>query len=212
MNTIKQLNKTLEADARIKVVTVNQFKMMHKNTPSSKIDGLVRRIESVEKLLDGYKITFDSGDTLAVRYDGAINKNETGYKFNIDAHTGHNRIKILNYNASLYPEKIIGICDAYLKDCLPASFKGLVVNSMDGSGSFITADKLGIIPDFREINLEWTTISRNSSHGNKILKIAEKIEAVYRYSANDKVINDAWDTHSKMWLKHYMMNNYIKIK
>lgn len=211
MNTIRELNKTLEVDARIPVTTVKQFKLLHKNTPSSKIDGLVRRIESVEKLTDGYKISFDSGDTLAVRYDGAINKNGTGYKFNIDAHTGHNRIKVLNYNSSLYPEKIIGICDAVLKDCLPISFKGLVVNSMDGSGSFITADKLGIKPCFIPENLEWTTISRNSWHGTKILKIAEKVNAVYRFSANDQALIDAWDTKNKLWLKHYMLMNYTKI-
>lgn len=205
------MNKTLKKEARVKVVNRQQYRQIHKNTPTTKIDGVVRAIDNIEKNIDGYTVYFCTGDSVKVTYDGYFGKNgETPYE-RFDYTTGRSRVKVLRYNSSLYAEKLIGICDAWLNDELPESFKGLVVNSMDGSANLYTARELGLTPDFHKYNLEWTTQGRNSWHGSHIKRIAEKTKSVYRFSANDQALIDAWDTHSKMWLNHYMMSRYIKI-
>jgi hypothetical protein len=208
---IKNLNKTIKREARVDVVTVDEFRKLHENTPTTKIDGVVRAIVDVQKLVNGYFVTFSTGDTVQVTYDGAFGKNgEIPYE-RFDAQTGRSRVKVLRYNSSLYAEKLIGICDAWLNNELPSTFRGLVVNVMDGTANLYTANKLGLKPNFHEDNLEWTTQGRNTWHGKHILKIASKTKCVYKYSANDQALIDAWDTKGKLWLCHYMMNNYRKV-
>lgn len=210
---IREFNKTVDVTVSKKVVTVKEFKEIHKNTPSTRLEGVVRRISSIDKLEDGYRMHFDDDiEIITVKYDGSLAKKGQKCKQRFDASTGRSRIVILNYNSSLYCEKLIGICDAWLHNELPINFRGLTVNVMDGTGCQYTAQKLGLEPNFHEENLEWTTIGNNSWHGNKIMRLANITGKVYRFSANDDNLRDACDLQGKLWIKHYMMIHYKKIK
>lgn len=213
MLSIKEFNKTVDVTLVKDVLTVEEFRTIHKNTPSTKLEGIVRRISSIDKIIDGYVIHFDNDvEIITVKYDGSFAKKGQKCTQRFDAKTGRSRVNILNYNSSLYCEKLIGICDAWLHNELPINFRGLTVNVMDGTGCLYTAQRLGLDPNFHEENLEWTTLSRNSWHGNKIMKLAALTGKAYRFSANDNNLKDACDLQGKLWIRHYMLMHYKKIK
>lgn len=208
--SIKNLNKTLPKGLKLKIVTFDNFKNIHSNTSCSTLNGLIKRIDKVEKLTDGWKATLIDGSSLAVNYAGQFSKN--GKKYKTSYYDGRSRVLFNSYNASLYPEKWIGICKAIYDNELPVSFDNITVNVMDGSGNIYTAHDLGIPYNIHEENLEWTTSARNSTHGNSIKKLFEYTGKVYRFSANDLHLYDALALKNIAWIKHYAMNNCIRIK
>lgn len=213
---IKELNKTLEKETRIKLVDFETFKKLHLgNTKSTKLDRAVAKIDMVIKCEKGYLIKFIDGTSWGVWYSGHMNKNGHTPTRNIDAATG--RIRQNNFgniaNTSMYPEKLIGICDCILRDELPISYHGVVVNVLDGSGKDDTAAELGIPYNIHEDNLEWTLDDRNfHQHGRAIKKLKDITGHVYKFSANDKALYEALQLKNNAWIKHYMMMNYKKVK
>lgn len=213
---IKELNKTLERETRIKLVDFETFKKLHQgNEKSLKLDRAVAKIDIVIKCEKGYLIKFNDGTSCGVWYSGHMNKNGNNPTRNIDTNSG--RVRINNFgniaNTSMYPEKIIGICDCILRDELPITFKGLVVNVMDGSGTDEAAAELGIAYNLHEDNLEWTLNKRNMVyHGGAIRHLKEITGHVYRFSANDKALYEALELKNEAWIKHYMMMNYKKVR
>ena len=212
--TLRDYNKTVEKGLRVKILTMNEFRVEHVISEKKDLDYVVAHIGNVIKHEHGYKIIFKNRTSLMVFYDGHFQKNND----KPIRHLNKGRVRINNignygYNASITPEKIIGICDCILRNELPSSFKNLVVNVMDGSGSDKTCEELGLKYNIHEENLEWTNSDRNFIyHGRAISKIYKKLGKVYRFSANDSNIFDAIATNNYKWVDHYLMMNYKRIK
>ena len=210
--SIKKLNKTLANELRIKLISFEDFKKIHKGHGG--FDGAVANIDSVEWCSAGYYIKFDNGSSFTVYYSGHMQKDDNNPVKNYDRNSGRIRVNGFGgYNGSVYPEKIIGVCQCVINNEMPESFNGLVVNVLDGSGHEDTATELGIKYNIHESNLEWTTRRRNSQHGQAIRTLFDICGRAYRYSANDPVLYDALDIKQRkpMWIRHYMMSNYIAV-
>lgn len=216
MLSLKKLNETLERETKIKIISFEQFKKLHLgNEKSTKLDRAVAKIDMVIKCDQGYLVKFIDGNSWGVWYSGHMNKNGHTPTRNIDVATG--RIRQNNFgniaNTSMYPEKLIGICNCILQDELPISFKGVVVNVCDGSGKDETAAELGIPYNIREYNLEWTLDDRNfHQHGRAIKKLKDITGHCYRFSANDKALYEALQLKNERWIRHYMLMHYPKVK
>lgn len=71
---------------------------------------------------------------------------------------------------------------------MSTSYKDWDTNVMDGSGSVLTAFKLGIPVNYHPDNIEWCTRLENSVHGSMIIEMEKRTGHVYRYSANDVIL------------------------
>lgn len=216
--TLQDFNNSVAQDLKIEIVTFKQFKELHKNDDQTTFGNFVTRISKVEKIENGYEIHFTNGKWARVWYDGTMQKN--GGK--PVKHYDGDRIR-MNYidgffNSSMYPERLIGICDCILEDTLPSKFdlgdgKSLVVNIMDGTGSLDTSIKLGVKMDLHENNLEWTTSKHNFCiHGRNIKTVFKMTKHVYRFSANDKYLFDAIAVNDVEKVKKHLEANYELVK
>lgn len=219
MKNITDLNKTLPVDLQYKTVTFNEFIGRHIGESKPSFDRMVANIKEVKKIEDGFEIQFRNGRWFRVWYNGYMQKSGCKPVRNYNRNNYGEELSIrMNYidnytNASVTPEKMIGVCNLILDNELPTTFNKLVVNVMDGSGVKKTADKLGIEFDGHEENLEWTTQTRNFNyHGGLILKLYEITGKVYRFSANDSIIFDAEGTGKYSYLKQYLANKYTVVK
>lgn len=216
--TLQDFNNSIAQDLKIEIVTFKQFKELHKNDDQMTFDNFVTRISKVEKIENGYEIHFTNDRWARVWYDGTMQK--IGCK--PVKHYDRDRIR-MNYidgcfNSSMYPERLIGICDCILEDTLPSKFdlgddKSLVVNIMDGTGSLDTSIKLGVKMDLHENNLEWTTSKHNFCiHGRNIKTVFKMTKHVYRFSANDKYLFDAIAVNDVERVKEHLEANYELVK
>lgn len=205
---IKELNKTLTKENRLRIVSREKFLELNKNS-TTKNDMLVCQFKEVEKLEDGYKVTLKSGQSLAVKYSGEFSKNGAPFKMNfmISGSTYRPRVNWI-LNTSIYPERLIGLAKCWYDNRLPESFSGLEVNVKDSSGSKYSADFLGIPMNFEEENLEWTLDSRNKYMGRKFKDLFAIMGKAYRVSANDEALVEALTLKNNAWIKHYVMRNY----
>jgi hypothetical protein len=90
-----------------------------------------------------------------------------------------------------------------LTDELPDTFSGLTINVLDGSGNIYTAEYLGIKPDYRLCNLEWTLNLDNLNHGRMIKGMYKRTGHVHRFSANDIQLYQLYQTKDTAKLKAY---------
>jgi len=210
--TITELNNTLKKEAQIETITFEEFKRLHKSQ-GSKLDRMVASIKSVEPMEDGYELhidNFNDGEkVIKVRHNGKVSINGSSYRELVDNKSMHLRIN--HNNNSIVVEKLIMICKCIVDNELPIRFKGLCVNVMDGSGNIMTANELGIKPDYNIENLEWTLSYRNLIHGKKIYGLFKTTGHAYRYSANDELLNQIYVTRDEEQIKEYMNNNYVTV-
>lgn len=215
-NTISNFNSTLSPDSQIPVVNLKQFKSYHLDNPqSTSYEKFVADIESAKHIISGYTVIGymlnmkKNPKCIEVYFDGSIYINHINKSCARLCNDGHIRA---NYqNRSYLIERLILTGKAVMRDELPIRFpKGLVVNVLDGSGSFNTAKKLGIDQDFRPENLEWTTNSRNIVHGKKINTMYKLglPEGPVRFSANDTELLDLLDLKDIDAVKKYWEQNY----
>jgi len=192
--TLEAFNATRPEELRVKIVTFEQFKKLHKNISSNKatFDNVVANIKEVKIIDDGYTILFENGNRYSVWYNGQT-QNCNGHKkaFNHNGRTRDVNIGGYNINSSILPEKMIGICSAILNDELPETIENMTINVMDGSGNLFTAFELGVIPNLKEENLEWTTSEQNFIHGRHIKLLHKHTGHVYKFSANDDYLSKA---------------------
>jgi hypothetical protein len=210
--TITELNNTLKKEAQIETITFEEFKKLHKSQ-GSKLDRMVASIKSVEPMEDGYELhidNFNDGEkVIKVRHNGKVSINGSSYRELVDNKSMHLRIN--HNNNSIVVEKLIMICKCIVDNELPIRFRGLCVNVMDGSGNIMTANELGIKPDYSIENLEWTLSYRNLIHGKKIYGLFKTTGRVYRYSANDELLNQIYVTRDEEQIKEYMNDNYVTV-
>lgn len=210
--TITELNNTLSQESKIQVIPFRQFKQLH-NGKGTKLEKMVASINNVVPTEDGYKININNyrgGEKIIqIKEDGKVSINGSAFRELVDANSLHLRVN--HNNNSIVIEKLMLICKCIVDDELPVSFRGLCVNVMDGSGNIMTADELGIKPDYRLENLEWTLTYRNSTHGNKIKALNKLTGHVYRYSANDDTLYQIFVTQSSDNIKKYLEANYVTV-
>lgn len=210
--TIQELNNTLAEEAKIETITFEEFRKLHKSQ-GSKLDRMVASINSVKHMEDGYELHIDNfkgGEKVVkVRHNGKVSINGSSFRELVDNKSMHLRIN--HNNNSIVVEKLIMICKCIVDNELPIRFKGLCVNVCDGSGNIITANELGIKPDYSIENLEWTLNYRNLLHGRKIRGLYDLTGHVYRYSANDEALNQIYATKNEEQIKEYMNNNYVTV-
>lgn len=192
--TLEDFNATCPEELRVKIVTFDQFKKLHKNTNGNKatFDTVVANIKEVKIIDGGYTVLFENGKKYSVWYNGQT-QNGRGHKkaYNHNGRTRDVNIGGYNINSSTFPEKMIGICSAILNNELPESINNMTINVMDGSGNLLTAIELGVIPNLHEENLEWTTTEQNFIHGGHIKLLLKHTGHVYRFSANDDYLSKA---------------------
>lgn len=192
--TLADFNATCPEELRIKIVTFDQFRKLHKNMTSNKatFDNVVANIKEVKIIDGGYNVLFENGKKYSVWYNGQT-KNGRGHKkaYNDNGRTRDVHIGGYNINSSVFPERMIGICSAILNDELPETIDNMTINVMDGSGNIFTAMDLGVLPNLHEENLEWTTSEQNFIHGGHIKLLFKHTGHVYRFSANDDYLSKA---------------------
>ena len=216
--TLQDFNNSVAQELKIEIVTFKQFKELHKNDDPMTFDSLVTRISKVERIENGYEMHFVNGRWVKVWYDGTIQRN--GYKPVKNYDKGRIRMAHIDgcLNSSVYPEKLIGVCDCILEDTLPSKFdlgnnQSLVVNIMDGTGNLETSMELGVQMDLHENNLEWTTSKHNFClHGRNIKRLFRMTKHVYRFSANDKYLFDAIALNNVEKVKAHLEANYELVK
>lgn len=194
----RNLNTTLSKENKMKLVSVEEFKELNKDSKDI-TDWIVCQIENVEvKKLDDGNLEFimyrhngmqfhavTNGKAWFVRPDGSHRD------FSTSKSTGRVVTQSLSYASSVTSiERFIAICCSYLLDEMPSTFKDLSLeaNVIDLSGNAITAHKIGIKPwNFFPHNIEWTTHDRNAKHNSVMRSIIKKLKLigyVPEFSAN----------------------------
>ena len=212
MNTL-QLNKKLGK----KLVCFNCFKAFNANSDNG-IDALVASIERVYQDNNCMYIEFDNGKTLELDFNGGYKKyrrdgimsNECSIDTEMRLENGHIQLRI--EGRTILIERLVAICHDIIQNRMPTSYKGLVANVMDGSGSVLTASKLGIPVNYHPDNIEWCTRQENSVHGSMIIEMEKRTGHVYRYSANDRILRNIFLKHDNVKLRNYCQSNLVKIK
>lgn len=212
MNTL-QLNTLLG----INIISFNLFKQLNRNSNNG-IDALVASIYRVYQGNDCMYIEFETGRALELDFNGGYTKYKrngtVASKCSIDKEMrlekGHIQLKIEDRTILL--ERLIAICHDIINNTMPTSYSDLVANVMDGSGSVLTASKLGIPVNYHPDNIEWCTRPANGVHGSMIKKMQEKTGHVYRFSANDVILRIIFLNNNINTLKNYCQNNLVQIK
>ncbi len=214
MNTLAFNNK-LKAPKPI--VCFNCFKANNRNSENG-IDALVASIDKVYKSNNCMYIAFETGKSLELDFNGGYKKyrkdgfiaNMCSIDTSIRLENGHIQLKIEGRTILL--ECLVAICDNIINNQMPISYKGWVANVMDGSGSVLTACKLGISPDYHPDNVEWCTSKSNGIHGSMIMEMYKRTGHVYRFSANDTILRDIFLENDNNELINYCNNNLVLIK
>lgn len=200
MNNLKRLNNELKRTCKelgYKVVSFEEFKRIH-SCESSGRDMAICHITNVDKLHNGVVFTFDSGDTVTALSNGSVFKNRQKPSY-MQGRQRINNIGGYNSNSSTYAEFIIALQSCFIFDTFPTTFKNVVGNVMNGSAVSETADKLVTNINCSLDNIEWTTMSRNSKHGQLVKKLIKNNCISYKFSSwDDELMRLAntkdWDT------------------
>lgn len=215
MNSISELNQSLCSDNQLQIVTLEEFKRLHKgNRNSTKFERFVASIKKVEDVGDGYRFTIDNGNgtikTLSALTNGLVTFNDGTFRYNLDTNKGHYRVNC--NNNTILVEKLIGLGKLIIDDELPNSFRGLCVNVLDASGNPFTAQKLGIKVDLSLRNIEWTLNDWNFKHGRRVVKFFKETGHVYRISANDKEFAEAYQLKTNEEILEYVSTHCEQVK
>lgn len=226
MLEIRKFNDGLVVEAQKGIVDFDVFKKMHhgKYTEGGRLtcEAVVASIVNLDKLVDGYKIDFETGKSIIIRFNGTselitvdgrhikggVNLKNITKSRNMD--NGH--IRYVIEDQSFMIERLIGICKCIEENELPTDFRGLVVNVMDGTGNMYTSAKLKMMPNFNLDNLEWTLSEDNLVAGRKITGLVKRTGSVWRFSANDIALRQVYQTKDNNAIKNYCINNLEKIK
>jgi hypothetical protein len=198
-------------------VTLDQFKVIHQNNPySTSYERFVADIKYGRHIFNkstliGYELYMEKNPKcISIYFDGSIYINHQ--KQSCARLCGDGHIRANYQNRSYIIERLILTAKAVMDNELPSQFpKGLVVNVLDGSGSYKTASKLNIKQDFRPENLEWTTNSRNIIHGKKIAtmyNLGLVHDCPVRFSANDTKLLQLLDLKNNAAVRNYWIQNY----
>ena len=212
MNTL-QLNKKLGK----KIVCFECFKALNRDSKNG-IDALVASIDRVYQGKNSMYIEFESGKALELDFNGGYTKyrrngtvaNQCSIDTEMRLENGHIQLKI--EGNTILMERLIAASSDIINNTMPVSYKGLVANVMDGSGSVLTASKLGIPVNYHPDNIEWCTRPENSVHGSMIIEMEKRTGHVYRYSANDVILRIIFLKNNINELRNYCQNNLVKIK
>lgn len=216
MNTV-QYNNSLSSKNKKLIVDFAKFKSMNEESENG-IDKMVASIKRVCQGIDCMYVEFDDNKIMELDFKGGYKKyrsNETlasqrslGTKMRTE--NGHIQLKI-DKNTILF-ERMIAICYDITQNKMPDSYKDWVANVMDGSGSVLTAAKLGIPVNYHPDNIEWCSRKENGVHGYMIMEMYKRTGCVYRYSANDRILRYIFSKCSNMNLIYYCQNYLKRIK
>ncbi|MDE6501880.1 MAG: hypothetical protein K2L10_07315 [Ruminococcus sp.] len=215
MNTL-QFSKTSKAPKPI--VCFNCFKALNANSNNG-IDALVASISSVVyQGNNSMYIVFNTGKSIELDFNGGYTKyrrngtvaNQCSISTEMRLENGHIQLKI--EDKTILMERLVAICHDIINDKMPTSYKDWVANVMDGSGSVLTASKLGIPVNYHPDNIEWCTRPENSVHGSMIIEMEKRTGHVYRYSANDRILRNIFLKNDNVELRNYCQNNLTKIR
>lgn len=225
MLDLRSFNNSLVKEAQKQLVTFEEFKNLHKGikTEGGKptAEAIIASITEVVSLTDGYKIIFESGKELTLRFNGTSvtftgGKNYRGGVLLSDITKSRNmdrgHLRYVLDNQSFLFERLIGICHCIDNDIMPIDFRGLAVNVMDGTGNMYTAQKLGLMPNFNITNLEWTLKDDNLVAGRKITGLVQRTGSVWSFSANDIALKQIYQTKDNDAIKKYCEEHLEKIK
>lgn len=216
MNTL-EFNDSLDVKEQKEIVCFNCFKRNNRNSTNS-TDSLVATIEKVHFGNNSMYIAFESGKTLELEFNGGYKKYrvngvlsaERNLNTEIRIERGHIQLNI--EGNTLLLERLIAICYDIVNNEMPLSYKGWIANVMDGSGSVLTACKLGISPNYHPDNLEWCTYTANGLHGSMIMEMYRRTGHVYRFSANDSILRTIFLKNDNSELINYCNKNLVMIK
>lgn len=210
--SFRALNATLSKENKMKLVSVEDFKELNKDSKNN-TNWMVCHIEDIEvKQLEDKNLEFilylTNREECHVTTDGQgwfvkIN----GSKRYFDTNKSKGRIVtqtgLTLSNSVISIERIIAIACSYILDEMPSTFEGidLQANVIDLSGNAITAHQIGIKAwNFFPHNIEWTTKNRNSYHCTVMLSMIKKLKIfgfVPEFSANTIYeVADYMNTHS----------------
>ena len=210
MNNIIRLNNEMKDTCKelgYKTVSFNEFKKIHMDESSGR-DMAICHITKMERLQNGVIFTFDTGETVTALYDGAVFKNNKKSSY-MQGRQRVNNIGGYNANSSTLAEFIIALQSCFIFDTFPATFKNVVVNVLDGSANEETSDKLGCKIDCSLENIEWTTMSRNSRHGQIVKKLRKNNCISYKFSSWDDQLLNISKCHDFDTLKLNIIMNHI---
>ena len=217
MNSITELNLSLHPNNQIEILSHEEFKQrilkpLNGYSPTI-LEQVVAKITKCENIGDGYR--FEVSKTkkkkiIEVHTNGRIFINQNRYDEHFDSNSGRYRYNL--HGSSVYVEKLIGIGYLFEINEFPSSLGNLVVNVMDCSANYNTAEQLGIKQDFSLDNLEFTLNTRNSSHGKLCTALFKRIGKVYRTSANDLELIQAIQLKDDKYIINYLDEHCVRIK
>lgn len=207
-----------------RIVCFTDFKQYHKNNPTEhsvmSFEEVIARISSVTIMKSGVTATFEDSTKVFVGFDGSyIRYNRLGQRqssrdvnsvIGVNWRTHH--IQIYIYGKKILLERFVAVCCDITNDALALYYDELAANVMDGSGSLETADYLNTFVNFEPSNLEWCTRRENASHGAKIKDLYKITGHVYRFSAEDNLLDSLMKSRDFQAVKDYCENNLFKVR
>lgn len=183
-------------------------------------EDIVSRIDNVVEKRNGVRAKFEDGSAIFVGFDGSyIRYNRLGHKQSIRTAGSvkgmcfeNYHVYITVYNKDISLERFVAVCRDILNDTLLVNYSELTANVMDGSGSLKTAEYLKIPYNISFDNVEWCSRGQNASHGQKIKKLYEITEHVYRFSAEDDELDSVFRSKDPKLIKEYCQNNLFEVK
>lgn len=205
------------------LVSFQQFKQYHKQLPMGRTATFERVVAEINSVIVGKRaciIYFDNSASIIIYYDGYYERfNSKGRLQSTGGTRTMNGINYSNFHlqVSVYGrlillERLIAVSVDISNNTMPLYYDDILANVMDGTGSLKTAAKFDCAPNFEPNNIEWCSISANSSHGWLSKKLFTITKHVYRFSAEDVLLKNIVQSQKYHIIMNYCSNNLYKVK
>lgn len=210
-----KLNTMLSNSLKNMRVCFKCFKELNRESENG-IDALIASIKRVYQDTDCMYVEFENNKMIVLDFNGGYKKYRSDGKLasqrslgtKMRLKDGHIQLKI--EGRTIFMERLVAICKDIINDSMPLSYADLVANVMDGSGSVFTASKLGIPVNYAPDNIEWCSRQENGVHGSMIMEMYKRTGCVYRYSANDRILQYIFLNRSNARLINYCQKKFKK--